>query len=85
MSRHVVCHDYRGIPTFHSTVYGTNHPQLEWSMCVTRILHACDMHGVNHTCVDFLDSTSMYMHAHVVFTHTHVFTHVLGCMANVAS
>ena len=42
------------------------------------MVHACDMHGVNHTCVGFLGSTQVYMHAHAVFTHTHMFLHV--CM-----
>ena len=54
----------------------------------------CDMCGVNHTHVGFLDSTCVYMHiqflhtrvhAHAVFIHVCVFTLVHACMANVAS
>ena len=47
---------------------------LETAVQIMRnlMVHACDMRGVNHTRVGFLGSTQVYMHAHAVFTHTHV-------------
>ena len=47
--------------------------------------HMCDMRGMNHTLVGFLDTYHTHVHAHIVFTHTCVFTLVHSCMANVAS
>ena len=42
----------------------------------TRMLHTCDIRGVNYTHVGFFDSTCVHMHTQ--YLHTRVFLHV--CM-----
>ena len=71
-----------GSDIIHSRIYGTKHSQLKQSMRVICVSHVCNMCGVNHTYVGFLDKTCVYTHAHAVFTHASVFTHVHACMVN---
>ena len=59
--------------------------QITQNLNGTCVSHVSDMHRVNYTCVGFLDSTRVYVHAHAVFTHVRVFTCVYACMANAAS
>ena len=44
------------------------------------VSYVCDMCGVNHTCVGFLNSTCMY-----TLAHTCIITRVHACMANIVS
>ena len=60
-------------------IYGTNHHNLN-APCMS---HACDMGGVNHIRVGFLDSTRVYTHmqylhtrVHTQYLHTRVFLHL---------
>ena len=48
-------------------IYGTNHHNL----IAPRMSHACDMGGVNHIRVGFLDSTRVYTHMQYLHTHVH--------------
>ena len=48
-------------------IYGTNHHNLN----APRMSHACDMGGVNHIRVGFLDSTRVYTHMQYLHTHVH--------------
>ena len=45
----------------------------------------CEMRGMNHTRMGFLDTYDTRVHAHTVLTHMCVFTHVHSCMAIVTS
>ena len=60
--------------------------QITHNLKSPHVSHMCDM---RITYVGFLDYMHMYMHAHActhsMYTHTHVFTRVHACMANVCS
>ena len=76
-------HDSKPQQLIINNMYGTNYLQLKQYTSVTCVLHVCDMRGVNHAHVG-LQIAHTSVHAHPVFNHTHVFTCVHACMANIA-
>ena len=48
--------------------------QITHNLNGTHLSHMCDMRGVNHTHVGFLDSTHVYIHTH--YLHSCVFLHM---------
>ena len=59
--------------------------QITHNLNSTHMSHMCEMRGMNHTCVGYLDTHDTCVHAHTILTHTCVFTHVHSCMTNVTS
>ena len=56
--------------------------QITHSLNSTHVSNACDTHGMNHTCMGFLDSTHMYVHAHAhaVYTYIYIYVYICACL-----